>query len=182
MLNQAERHVRPGHLGRAQKRLVLARDPFGIKLIYYRVDGKRLYFGSEIRAVRAAMPDKAEIDPTSLNLFLRYRYTPSPYTIVKGVNKLAPGTKTTVENGSFEVSRWYQFKPIPFSPAKSADEAKEELLDPLQAGDEAATDQRCASGIAVERRHGFGAVVGPDESLRQRVADLHSGIWIELRR
>jgi len=111
-----------------RKRLVVARDPFGIKLIYYRVDGKRLYFGSEIRAVRAATPDKAEIDPTSLNLFLRHRYTPSPYTIVKGVNKLAPGTKITVENGSLEVSRWYQFKPTPFSPAKSTDEAKEELL------------------------------------------------------
>jgi asparagine synthase (glutamine-hydrolysing) len=111
-----------------QKRLVVARDPFGIKLIYYRVDGKRLYFGSEIRAVRAAMPDKAEIDPTSLNLFLRHRYTPSPYTIVKGVQKLAPGTKLTVQNGSCEVSRWYQFKPTPFSPAKSVDEAKEELL------------------------------------------------------
>jgi len=38
-----------------RRRLVLARDPFGIKLIYYRIDGGRLYFGSEIRAVRAAM-------------------------------------------------------------------------------------------------------------------------------
>ena len=37
-----------------RKRLVVARDPFGIKLIYYRIDGKRLYFGSEIRAVRAS--------------------------------------------------------------------------------------------------------------------------------
>jgi asparagine synthase (glutamine-hydrolysing) len=91
-----------------QKRLLLARDPFGIKLIYYRVDGDRLYFGSEMRAVRAAM-GKAEIDTTSLNLFLRYRYTPSPYTILKGVRKLAPGTKLTVKDGSYEVNRWYRF-------------------------------------------------------------------------
>ncbi len=41
-----------------QRRLVLARDPFGIKLVYYRIDKDRLYFGSEIRAVRATMPDK----------------------------------------------------------------------------------------------------------------------------
>ena len=40
-----------------KKRLVLARDPFGIKLLYYRIDGGRLYFGSEMRAVRATMPD-----------------------------------------------------------------------------------------------------------------------------
>ena len=75
------------------------------------------------------MPDKAEIDPTSLNLFLRYRFTPSPYTILKGVHKLAPGTKLTVQDGSYEVSRWYRFKPVPFAPAKSPDEAREELLE-----------------------------------------------------
>src|SRR6516164_703908 len=110
-----------------QRRLVLARDPFGIKLVYYRTEGGRLYFGSEMRAVRAAMPDGADIDPTSLNLFLRYRYTPSPYTILKGVRKLAPGTKLTIQNGSYELNRWYRFKPVPFAPAKSPGEAREEL-------------------------------------------------------
>jgi asparagine synthase (glutamine-hydrolysing) len=111
-----------------QRRLVVARDPFGIKLIYFRIDGDRLYFGSEMRAVSTTMSGKAEIEPTSLNLFLRYRYTPSPYTILKGVRKLAPGTKLTVQNGSYRVSRWYNFKPEPFAPAKSPDEAREELL------------------------------------------------------
>ncbi len=111
-----------------QKRLMIARDPFGIKLIYYRIDGDRLYFGSEMRAVRAAMQDSADIEPTSLNLFLRYRFTPSPYTILRGVHKLAPGTKLVAQNGCYKVSQWYQFKPAPFAPPKSADEAKEELL------------------------------------------------------
>jgi asparagine synthase (glutamine-hydrolysing) len=111
-----------------QKRLVLARDPFGIKLIYYRIEGDTLYFGSEIRPIRAVMPGKAEIDPNALNLFLRYRFTASPYTILKGVRKLAPGTKLTVQNGVCQVSRWYQFKPEPFVPAKSPQQAKEELL------------------------------------------------------
>src|SRR5215831_2663696 len=64
-----------------RRRLVLARDAMGIKLLYYKIDGDRVYFASEMRAVRAAMPHEAEIDPTSLNLFLRYRYTPSPYTM-----------------------------------------------------------------------------------------------------
>lgn len=112
-----------------KRRLVLARDPFGIKLLYYRIDRGRLHFGSEIRAVRAAMEDRAEIDPTSLNLFLRYRYTPSPHTILKGVRKLAPGTKLTVENGSYRVSRWYRSTPVPFSAGKSAAEAAGELLE-----------------------------------------------------
>jgi asparagine synthase (glutamine-hydrolysing) len=111
-----------------KRRLVVARDAFGIKLIYYRIDDDTLYFGSEMRPIRAAMKGRAEIDPTSLSLFLRYRFTPSPYTILKGVHKLAPGTKLTVENGSCKVSRWYNFKPEPFSPAKSPAEATEELL------------------------------------------------------
>jgi len=111
-----------------QRRLVLARDAFGIKLIYYRIDGDRLYFGSEMRAVRATMPGQAEIDPTSVNLFLRYRYTPSPHTILKGVRKLAPGTKLVIENGSHRLSRWYKFRPTPFAPPKSPGEAREELL------------------------------------------------------
>ena len=63
-----------------------------------------------------------------MNLFLRYRYTPSPYTILKGVRKLAPGTKLTVQNGSYQLSRWYRFKPAPFAPPKSPGEAREELL------------------------------------------------------
>jgi len=111
-----------------KKRLVLARDPFGIKLIYYCIDGNSLYFGSEMRPIRAILPGKPEIDATSLDLFLRYRFTPSPYTILKGVRKLAPGTKLTVQDGVCQVNRWYRFKPEPFSPAKSADDAKEELL------------------------------------------------------
>jgi asparagine synthase (glutamine-hydrolysing) len=111
-----------------QNRLVLARDPFGIKLIYYRIDRGCLYFGSEMRAVRAAMPERAEIDPVSLNLFLRYRYTPSPYTILKGIHKLAPGTKLTVEGSECRVSRWYRFKPSPLATKMSPREASEELL------------------------------------------------------
>jgi asparagine synthase (glutamine-hydrolysing) len=111
-----------------KKRLVLARDPFGIKLVYYRIAGNTLYFGSEMRPIRALMPGKPEIDTTSLDLFLRYRFTPSPYTILKGIRKLAPGTKLTVENGTWHVSRWYRFKPEPFTPAKSLADAKEELL------------------------------------------------------
>jgi asparagine synthase (glutamine-hydrolysing) len=112
-----------------QKRLILARDPFGIKLLYYTIDRDSVYFGSEIRAVRAALPESADVDPNSLNLFLRYRYTPSPYTILSGVHKLAPGTKLVFQDGSYQLSRWYRFKPSPFAPNKSPGEAREELLE-----------------------------------------------------
>lgn len=109
-------------------RLVVARDPFGIKLVYYKIEDNRLYFGSEVRAVLQGTQEKVRVDPTSLNLFLRYRYTPSPYTLFKGVQKLPPGTKLVVERGSHRLSRWYRSKPTPFVPVKSDDEAREELL------------------------------------------------------
>lgn len=112
-----------------QKRLVLARDPFGIKLVYYKIDTDRVYFGSEIRAVVAATNERADVDPISLNLFLRYRYTPSPYTLCKGVQKLAPGTMLIFEKGTYCLRRWYRYRPVPFSPMKSVGEAQEELLE-----------------------------------------------------
>lgn len=111
-----------------KRRLVLARDPFGIKLVYYTIDRNRLFFGSEVRAVLQGTQEKAHADPLSLNLFLRYRYTPSPYTLFQGVRKLAPGTKLVAENGTCRVSRWYQSRPSPFVPMKSDAEAREELL------------------------------------------------------
>jgi asparagine synthase (glutamine-hydrolysing) len=112
-----------------QERLVLARDPFGIKLIYYKIVKDQLYFGSEIRAVLAATDNRIDVDPDSLNLFLRYRYTPSPHTIFRGVRKLAAGTMLVCKKNTFSVRHWYNYQPTPFSPMKSEREAREELFE-----------------------------------------------------
>ncbi len=112
-----------------KKKLVLARDPMGIKLIYYRLENGTVSFGSEIRPIRAASPGRPVIDPISLNLFLRYRYTPSPRTLFDGICKLAPGTKIVFEDGKSRLDRWYLNKPSPFSPPLSPDEAGEKLLE-----------------------------------------------------
>src|SRR5205814_6626407 len=63
-----------------KERLIVARDAMGIKLIYYRIDNGRLTFASEIRPILAADGCKPDVDPVALNLFLRFRYTPSPLT------------------------------------------------------------------------------------------------------
>ena len=112
-----------------RQRLVVARDPFGIKLIYYKNEKGRLHFGSEVRAVQAAAEGRAEVDPDSLNLFLRYRYTPSPDTIFAGIKKLAPGSMLICEKATVNIRQWYRFVPVPFSPMKSDGEAKEELFE-----------------------------------------------------
>src|SRR5438477_1274030 len=111
-----------------RKRLVVARDAMGIKLVYYRIAGGRFTFGSEIRAVLAAEQNQPEIDPTSLNLFLRFRYTPSPLTIFEDIRKLAPGTMLVLEGGKYREERWYKRTPEPFKFPRNEEEVREELL------------------------------------------------------
>ena len=111
------------------ERLVVARDAMGIKLVYYKVDNGQLTFGSEIRAITARENAKPSVDPLALNLFLRFRYTPSPLTIFEGIRKLAPGTMLVVEDGKYREERWYDYTPIPFSGPKEDEEATHELLE-----------------------------------------------------
>src|SRR5262245_4957320 len=87
------------------RRLVIARHAMGIKPIYYAIRDATLWFGSELRPVLAGLRERPEVDPVALNLFLRYRYTPSPLTIFKGVAKLAPGTMLLCEDGQARTER-----------------------------------------------------------------------------
>ena len=112
-----------------KKRLLIARDRAGIKLIYFRLKNNQLIWGSELRPILEALPQKPDINPTSLNLFLRYRYTPSPLTIYDGINKLAPGEFMLVEDGEAKIQRYWNTKPEPFDPMPSPEKAAEELLE-----------------------------------------------------
>src|SRR5438045_7344592 len=108
------------------ERLCLARDALGLKLVYYRLTEGQLTFGSEIRAILAAKDSKAQVDPIALNLFLRFRYTPSPLTIFKGIRKLPAGTMLILENGQCREERWYNYMTVPFSGRKEEKQAAEE--------------------------------------------------------
>jgi asparagine synthase (glutamine-hydrolysing) len=112
-----------------KRRLVVARDAMGIKLIYYQLTKGQLTFGSEIRPILAAQNSRLDVDPVALNLFLRFRYTPSPLTIFQNVRKLAPGTMLIAENGKCSEERWYNYTPAPFSDKKEGKQAAEELLE-----------------------------------------------------
>ena len=113
----------------AKRRLIIARDPYGIKPIYYRIEAGKVSFGSEIRAILAVNHESPDADPKALNLFLRYRFTPSPHTIFKGIRKLAAGTMLTFEDEAYSVRRWYRSHPRPFSDRKSERQAGHELLE-----------------------------------------------------
>src|SRR6266516_3483575 len=110
------------------ERLVVARDAMGIKLVYYKINKGQLTFGSEIRAITVTENAKQSVDSVALNLFLRFRYTPSPLTIFEGIRKLAPGTMWIVEDGQYREDRWYNYMPLPFSGPKEDEEATHELL------------------------------------------------------
>lgn len=75
--------------------LFLARDPFGIKPLYFFNNWGKLVFSSEVRAVNAALQSSGlpvpGIDRSALQQFLTLRYTPSPLTLWQGVKRLAPG-------------------------------------------------------------------------------------------
>jgi asparagine synthase (glutamine-hydrolysing) len=111
-----------------RQRLVVARDAMGIKLLYFRNEKGQLTFGSEIRAVLAADGNDPEVDPLALNLFLKYRYTPSPLTVFRGIRKLAPGMMLVVERGECREERFYNYTPVPLDPQPDDQEATDELL------------------------------------------------------
>lgn len=111
------------------KLLLLARDKMGIKPLYYRQESGCLLFASEIRALLAGDECNPSVDPVAINLFLRYRYTPSPLTVFKGVRKLAPGTRIVIENGVLRRERWWNYVPVPFDPLPSEKQAEEKLME-----------------------------------------------------
>jgi len=75
----------------ANRRLVLARDPMGIKPLYFRLHCGELFFGSELKCLFAHPEVPRQIDLAGLNCFLRLNYVPAPYTLIEGITKLRPG-------------------------------------------------------------------------------------------
>src|SRR5438552_4471963 len=151
------------------QRLVVARDAMGIKLVYYRTANGQLTFGSEIRAILAAESSKPSVDPIALNLFLRFRYTPSPLTIFQGVRKLAAGMMLVVEQGACREERWYNYAPVPFSSPKEDEEATHELLDLYRA----AVRRHLLSDVPV----GILLSGGLDSGLLLALMNEHGGPW-----
>src|SRR2546421_2473959 len=151
------------------QRLVVARDAMGIKLVYYKIDNGALTFGSEVRAVVAAEQCKPNVDPVALNLFLRFRYTPSPLTIFDGIRKLAPGTMLVIEDGQYREERWYGYTPVPFSSPKEDKEATCELLELYRA----AVRRHLLSDVPV----GILLSGGLDSGLRLALMNECGGLW-----
>ncbi len=107
-------------------RLVLARDPYGIKPVYYRDSGGEIEFASELRAL-----PRGEIDLDALDAFLAFNSVPGPLTIFRDVRKLQAGHVLTWEKGRSEITRYARPAPVPADEVREGDEA--ELVEELRA-------------------------------------------------
>ena len=90
-----------------EKRLVAARDAFGVKPLYWWSDGRRVALASEIGALLAAGLVQPEVDRVALDHYLACRFVPSPRTLFRDVQKLPPASLLVVqEDGSPRVTSW----------------------------------------------------------------------------
>src|SRR5919199_1023580 len=75
-----------------ERRLVAARDPFGVKPLYWWSDGRRLALASEVGALLDAGLVTPEVDRLALDHYLACRMVPAPRTLFAGVRKLPPAS------------------------------------------------------------------------------------------
>lgn len=90
--------------------LILLSDRFGMahQLYWIRI-GSRFYFATHLKTLLLGSGVQAEIDLEGLNLFLKYSYIPSPWTIFKGIRKLPPGHMLTYRDGNMAVTPYWEF-------------------------------------------------------------------------
>ena len=84
---------------RRERTLILARDRFGEKPLYYGSAGGTFLFASELKSLRVHPAFKGEIDRDAVACYLRFNCIPAPYSIYRDIRKLLPGTVLRYRNG-----------------------------------------------------------------------------------
>jgi asparagine synthase (glutamine-hydrolysing) len=105
-----------------RRRLILARDRFGIKPLYYRHLGGELAFASELRAL-----PRGEIDPDALEAFLAFNSIPAPLTIFREARKLPAGHLLVWDDGGVRLERFARPAPL-----RERDDEEAELVEELR--------------------------------------------------
>jgi len=125
---------------RRERRLLLARDRFGIKPLYYSVDGEGLSFASELKALLALPSFPREVDRDALDSYLAFNSIPAPLTIFSAARKLAPGHLLLCEpSAGVRITRFARPTPAsvndvrPESATALAAELRERLRDSVSA-------------------------------------------------
>jgi asparagine synthase (glutamine-hydrolysing) len=116
------------------RRLVLARDRFGIKPLYYSVNGETLSFASELKALVVQPGFSRELDLDAVEAYLAFSFVPGPRTIFRDARKLPPGCVLVWEADrgpdGVRVERYARPKPVAASDVRG--ESEEELAEELR--------------------------------------------------
>jgi asparagine synthase (glutamine-hydrolysing) len=97
--------------GRGKERLLLARDPIGIKPLLYSWVGDRLIFASELKSMLASGLIRPRIDPEALRLLLTFGSVYQPRTILSAVRMLPPAYRLIVQGKKERLERYWIMKP-----------------------------------------------------------------------
>src|SRR5215212_6927817 len=115
-----------------RRRLGLARDPYGIKPLYYRHVGDDLSFASELDAL-----PQGDIDLDAVEAFLAFNSIPAPLSIFREIRKLPPGHVLVWEDGVIELTRYTRPGPLPahdgVDEAELVEECRSRLRDSVRA-------------------------------------------------
>lgn len=92
-------------------KLIIARDHFGKKPLYYYLVGDTLVFGSELKALVSFISDKTKLslDREAIIKFLMYGYIPSPRSIYSEIKKLPPATAIEIDLKNLTISKTHKF-------------------------------------------------------------------------
>lgn len=92
-----------------RQRLFLARDPYGIKPLYYTNDGNTIAFASQTKALIAGGLASRDEDPAGWVGFFLFGSVPEPFTTWRGIKALEAGSTLTVERrGNPSIERYFR--------------------------------------------------------------------------
>ncbi|HEY6399198.1 MAG TPA: asparagine synthase (glutamine-hydrolyzing) [Solirubrobacteraceae bacterium] len=113
--------------------LLLARDRFGIKPLFYACSESRgtLAFASELTALALAAERTPDLDPVALEAYLTFNSIPAPLSILAGHRKLSPGHVLIAEQGAVRIERFARPAPVPENAVRT--EGSAALVDELLA-------------------------------------------------
>ncbi|MFL5782215.1 MAG: asparagine synthase (glutamine-hydrolyzing) [Thermoleophilaceae bacterium] len=114
----------------ARRRLVLARDRFGIKPLHYAVTGGTLSFASELKALLRQPGFPTDVDLDAVEAYLAFNSIPAPYTIYRAARKLPPGHLLIWSGGEPRVERFA--RPAPPRAAEVRHEGADALAAELR--------------------------------------------------
>lgn len=112
-----------------RRRVLIARDRFGEKPLYWGVFDNTLLFASEPKVLLAHPAVRPSLNLNALRQYLSFDYVPAPLSIYEGINKLPAAHKLTLENGRVNVERYWRLSYKTAEPVPSENEAAEQLRE-----------------------------------------------------